>query len=273
MGLFRGLCGHAYGLDQPAYMGKRKRDMGKPVEIFVLNKKVRLLQPAQGFRTSLDSVMLAAACPAKDGDRVLDMGCGVGGAAFCLLWRVKDCFVTGIDNEQEYIDLANKNILLNNETERCEFGCKDIRAFTVSGPGQRFDHVICNPPYLDTGSHTRSPDKKRAAALGHEDEDMSVGDWIDAGFDLLKSGGSLTMIHRADMIDRIIHALGRKFGAVEIIPLWPHRDAAAKRIIVRARKDRRTPAALHPGLVLHGANGRYTKEADRILRGGKGLAV
>ena len=245
--------------------------MAKPVEIYVLDRQVRLLQPAQGFRTSLDSVMLAAACPAGPGDRVLDMGCGVGGAAFCLLHRVKDCFVTGIDNEPEYIDLAHKNIPLNNETERCEFGCKDIRAFTVSDKDARFDHVMCNPPYLDTGSHTRSPDKKRAAALGHEDAEMSVADWIDAGFELLKSGGSLTMIHRADMVDRIVQALGRKFGATEIIPLWPHKGEAAKRVIVRSRKDRKTPATLHAGLVLHDAKGKYTREAERILRGGKAI--
>ena len=85
--------------------------MTEPVEIRVLDKKVRLLQPAGGLRTSLDSVMLAAACQAGPGERILDMGCGVGGAAFCLLYRVKDCFITGIDNQQECIDLANKNAL------------------------------------------------------------------------------------------------------------------------------------------------------------------
>jgi len=245
--------------------------MAEPVQIYVLDKKVRLLQPAKGFRTSLDSVMLAAACQAGPGDRVLDMGCGVGGAAFCLLYRVKGCFITGIDNQQEYIDLANKNIPLNNETERCEFGCRDIRTFTVSGPKQRFDHVICNPPYLDSGQHTRSPDAGRAAALGHDDADMSVKDWIDAGFNLLKPGGSLTLIHRADALDRILQALGRRFGAVEVIPLWPHAGEAAKRIIVRARKDRKTPAVVHPGLVLHDAKGKYTAKADRILRGAKAI--
>jgi tRNA1(Val) A37 N6-methylase TrmN6 len=60
--------------------------------------------------------------------------------------------------------------------------------------------------------------------------------------------------------------LGRRFGAVEIIPLWPRQGEAAKRVIVRARKDRQTPCTLHPGLVLHEAGGSYTPETDGILR-------
>jgi tRNA1(Val) A37 N6-methylase TrmN6 len=100
---------------------------------------------------------------------------------------------------------------------------------------------------------------------------MSVKDWIDAGFHLLQPGGSLTMIHRADALDRIVQALGRRFGGVELIPLWPHAGEAAKRIIVRARKDRKTPATVHAGIVLHDAKGEYTQEADRILRGGEAI--
>ena len=236
--------------------------MEEPEEIFVLGKRVRLLQPPKGFRTSLDSVMLAAACPAKATDHVLDMGAGVGGASFCLFKRV-ECSVTGVELHPDYANLAQQNITLNEATNRVTFIQSDIRDFTAGHP---FDHVICNPPYFEAGGHTTSPDDLRAHALGHKDKDMSVKDWVDAGFKNLRSGGSITMIHQASMTDDIIQALGRRFGAVEIIPLWPRSGEAAKRVIVRARKDRQTPCTLHPGLVLHEAGGGYTPETDRILR-------
>lgn len=239
------------------------------VEIHVLDKKVRLLQPADGFRTSLDSVMLAAACPAEAGDRILDMGCGVGGASFCLLHRVPDCHLVGIDVQELCIDLANKNKSLNNNTERCEFICGDVCGYTVENPVARFDHVICNPPYMEAGAHTQSPHEGKALALGHGD--ASLQDWLDAGFRNLKSGGTFTIIHRADMTDKIILGLGKRFGAIEIIPLWPRQGDAAKRVIIRAIKDRKTPATLHPGLVLHEADGSYTEAAEVILRGEAGL--
>ena len=82
--------------------------MIKHEEIYVLDKRVRLLQPEKGFRTAIDSVMLAAACPARGGTRVLDMGCGVGAAAFCLLDRMPGAFVCGIEIQSQYIELAQK---------------------------------------------------------------------------------------------------------------------------------------------------------------------
>ncbi|MCM2344339.1 MAG: methyltransferase [Alphaproteobacteria bacterium] len=231
-------------------------------EIFVLNKRVRLLQPAGGFRTSLDSVMLAAACPARKDDHVLDMGAGVGGATFCLFMRI-DCAVTGIEIHPDYEELAQQNIVLNQAQDKVSFVQADIRRYKAEFA---FDHVICNPPYFEAGGHSKSPDPLRAQALGHQDEQMSVKDWVDAGFRNLRSGGSLTLIHQASMTDDIIQALGRRFGAVEIIPLWPRQGVAAKRIIIRARKDRQTPCTVHPGLVLHQGDSGYTPETEGILR-------
>lgn len=237
-------------------------------EIHVLDHKVRLFQAESGFRTSLDSVFVAAACPAKAGSRVLDLGAGVGGASFCLLWRVPECHVTGVEIQQSHADLATANIGLNKAEGRAEFVCADIRAYRNA---ERFDHVICNPPYLDAGTYTPSVSAERRAALGHEDEEVSISDWVDAGFHNLKSGGSITIIHRADYTDRIILALGRKFGAVEIFPLHPKAGEAAKRVIVRAVKDRRTPATLHSGVILHEDGGAYTRAADAILRDGAAI--
>lgn len=241
------------------------------VEIHVLDKQVRLLQPEKGFRTSLDTVLLAAACPAQTGQSVLDMGCGVGGVLFCLAHRVPGLALTGVELQEGYIALAQENSALNDADPVPSFIQSDIRDFSVDEPTQRFHHVVCNPPFLEAGHHVRAQDDGRAKALGHEDADMDVGGWVDAGFHNLKSGGSLTMIHRADAVDRIIQALGRRFGAVEIFPVYSRAGDAAKRVIVRAVKDRKTPATLHAGLVLHEADGSYTAEADKILREGKAI--
>jgi tRNA1(Val) A37 N6-methylase TrmN6 len=241
---------------------KMEKALKLPEEIHVLNHRVRLLQPSDGYRTSLDSVMLAAACPAQAGQSVLDLGCGVGGAGFCVLARVANTHLTGADIQQSHVELAVQNIALNHMEGRAAFITGDIRSLTV----KEFDHVICNPPYLDAGTHTPSPSVPKATALYHSDEDLSVKDWIDAGFRHLKNGGSFTIIHRADHTDKIIQSFGKKFGAVEIIPLQPREGDAAKRVIVRALKNRKTPARIHAGLVLHNADGSYTRAADAVLR-------
>lgn len=242
-------------------------------EITVLGQKVRLLQPAEGgFRTSLDSVILAAACPAKEGDHVLDLGCGVGGASFCLLHRVPTAKLTGIEWEQTYLDLAVKNAALNNAESKTHFIHSDIRDYKIDGTKPIYDHVMVNPPFSEAGDHMVSPDPIKAKALGHQDNDLTLEDWVDAAHHLVKSKGSFTIIYPTAGVDRIIRAMGKRFGAIEIIPLWPRLGSDSKRVIIRARKHRLTPSVIRAGIVLHEADGAYTAVAEDILRNAKSIS-
>lgn len=233
--------------------------------IYVLNKRLSLYQPEAGFRSSIDAVLLAAACRAQSGETLLDLGCGVGTAGLCVLARVAAVKLTGIDIQEDHTQLAKKNAAENS------FGCvnflkADVREFILreSSKNILFDHIICNPPYNDEKAYLPSPSQAKSLAMGHVEN--SLQDWIDCANRNLKSGGSFTIIHKADQIDKIIYAMESRFGALEIIPFWPRAGEPAKRVILRALKDRKTPAKLHAGLVLHLENGAYTPQAEEILR-------
>ncbi len=249
--------------------------MATTQEIYVLNKRLKLTHSAQGFKTSIDSVLLAAACPAKSGDYIVDLGCGVGGAGLSVLTRVTGVHLTGIEIQAEHAALARDNAAANGFEDQCDFIVSDVRDYHNENA---FHHVICNPPYLDAGAYLRSPSPENAIAMGHikrapcpqtEERDIKqddLRDWIDSAHDCLKSNGTLTMIHRADKIDKMIAALGKRFGAIEIIPLWPKTGEAAKRVVLRAIKHRKSPAHIHAGLVLHDENGAYSDATQQILR-------
>ena len=238
--------------------------------IYILDKRLKLRHLPNGFKTSMDSVLLASACIAKAGDKILDMGCGVGGAGFCLLRRVKGLNLTGVDIQVEQIDLARENAAANGFIDNSEFIAADIIDFKRE---KEFHHIIMNPPYLDGGKHLRSPHPEKATAMGHEVEMHSLKEWIDAAHFNLKSNGTLTIIHRADCVDMIIRDMGKRFGAIELIPLWPKTNVDAKRVIIRAVKDRRSPMVLHRGVTLHDADGGYTIEANKILKDMEGLLI
>ena len=246
--------------------------MGNDNLIYVLNKTLALHQSPQGFRTSMDSVMLAAACPAQEGTSVLDLGCGVGSAGLCVLKRVQNATLTGVDIQQDHIELAAKNAALNNMSDRAGFICGDVRNADLP----RADHVICNPPYMEAGAHISSPSESKARAMGHIEDDMTIQDWITCAHRHIKGQGSLTMIYDAGQSDMLIHALygkngGRRFGGVEIIPLFPRDGVPAKRVIIRAYKHKKSKATLYPGIIMHQENGDYTDAANKVLRGAEQL--
>ena len=241
-------------------------------EITLLGGRVRLLVTATGgFRPGLDAVLLAAACPAREGERVLDMGCGTFAAGLCLAARVKKVQLTGAEIVPEMADLARRNAALNEPIAPAKIVCTDILSTHSDLPTRGFGHVICNPPYLESGTYMASPDDLRAHAMGHRDDEGDLGAWIRAAHKVLISKGSLTLIHRADQMDHVIQALGRMFGDITIIPFWPHANEPARRVIVRAFKDRRGPLTLHPGVILHGPDEAWTPAAHAILADGAEL--
>ena len=96
--------------------------------------------------------------------------------------------------------------------------------------------------------------------------DVDLAAWIAACLVCLKQKGRLVLIHRADRLSDILAALHGKAGDARIIPIYPKAGTAARRVIVDAGKDRRSPDRLHPGLMLHEQNGSYTPDAEAVLR-------
>jgi tRNA1Val (adenine37-N6)-methyltransferase len=224
-----------------------------------LGGRLRVRQFTHGFRSGLDAVMLAASVPAGAGGSVLELGSGAGAASLCLAARAQGCTITGVEINGELVSLANDNAAANGMADRVRF----IQADAVRLPSElrmEFDHVFCNPPFHD-GEGDVSPDSLRAQAQ-HDTGDLPF--WLDAGVKRTASNGTFTVILRADRMKQALHALPD--SGLSVFPLWPKHDAPAKRVLIQLRRGTRAPLTLLPGLVLHQKDGRYTPEADAILR-------
>jgi tRNA1(Val) A37 N6-methylase TrmN6 len=237
----------------------------------LLGGRVRLRQPVAGYRAAIDPVLLAAAVPAREGDTVLDIGCGFGAATLCLAARVPGARITGIERERDLVRLAGDNILLNQMGGMVGAMVGDLlRPPRRLEPGT-FAHIMANPPYLEGAQATKPADPGRAAARVEGEADLAA--WVRFALTMVRGKGSITFIHRADRLEQLLGAFAGRAGEIVLFPLWPGLAKPARRIIVRARKGVATPTALLPGLILHEADGRYTPAADAVLRGGAALAL
>ena len=86
--------------------------MPEPVETgeTLLAGRVMLAASGRGLKPTTDTVALAAAVVAGKRDRVLDAGCGSGGAMLCLAARLPMCSVTGLELDPELACLARRNV-------------------------------------------------------------------------------------------------------------------------------------------------------------------
>src|SRR5581483_3612145 len=136
----------------------------------LLGGRVVFYQPAEGYRAAIDPVLLAAAVPARAGDRVLDLGAGAGAASLCLARRVPDCRVTGLEIDPGLISLARTNAAENGMGERLSFVVGNVAAPPKELRPDSFDAVMLNPPYRAEGSGTPSPDPAKQRANAEEGE-------------------------------------------------------------------------------------------------------
>ena len=226
----------------------------------LLGGRVRLLQPLSGYRAATDPVLLAAAVPARPGERVLDLGCGVGAAAFCLAARVPGLELHGLEIQPAYLALAAENAALNGVAITLHQG--DVAAPPRALRQLAFDQVMLNPPYHGEDA-TASPvgGRDRAHREGAGEGAASLGDWIATALARLKPKGWLTLIHRAERAPELLRLLDGPAGAIALKPLAARAGRDAGRVIIRARKGSKAPFRLLAPLVLH-AGSTHVRDAD-----------
>jgi tRNA1(Val) A37 N6-methylase TrmN6 len=234
-------------------------------EDLLLGGRLRLRQPAVGYRAGVDAALLAAACGARPGERVLEAGCGVGAALLAAAARRAEARFTGVEREPAALALAKENIALNGMDDRVSAIGGDVAAGFRGLGLPPFDAVMANPPFFDDPNALRGPHPAREGAyLAPE----GLAAWIDFLTKAVREGGTITLIHRADRLGDILGLLAAKAGSVRIRPVQPFGDQPAKRVLMRAIKTGKAPLVLLPALILHDrSEAKHTPAAEAILRG------
>jgi tRNA1(Val) A37 N6-methylase TrmN6 len=231
-----------------------------------LGGQLRLHQPRSGHRAGHDAMLLAAATPACPGHRVVEFGAGVGAAGLAVASRVAGIKLVLVEIDAALVALARENASAN--AIAAEAIVLDVAssasAFAAAGLGpDSVDVVLMNPPFNDAGRHRASPDK----ALAHVADASTLESWIHAARRILKSGGVLSLIWRADALAEVLAALDRGFGSLVILPVHGDAGKPAIRVLVRATKGGKAPTQVLAGLMLNDESALPNKRVQDILMG------
>ncbi len=240
----------------------------------LLDGRVRLLQPKNGYRAGMDAALLAAACDLASGERALEAGCGAGAVLFQAAARRPQASFVGVERDPQALELAEQNVVLNGLEARVKVRAGDVgRGFAAHGflePGEPpFDLAFANPPFFDDPKALRGPaPEKRGAWIA----DAGLDAWIRFLLKAVRDGGRVILIHRAERLADLLALLGGQAGSFQIRPIHPFADEPAKRVLVRSVKGGKAPLKLLPPLVLHDRSGaKHTPEAEAVFRGEKEL--
>ena len=222
----------------------------------LLGGRVLYRQPAEGFRSGIEPVLLAATVPARAGAHVLEAGTGAGAGLLCLNHRVAGIQATGVE--------LNPAIAAEN-ARRNGFAGIDIVIGDVASAAlpAAFDHAIANPPYHPPDGSV-SPDADRELAKrGSAD---LIETWIVRLSGALRRRGSLTLIVPAWLIPSCLTAMATSgCPCSAVFPLWPKPGRPAKLVLLRGIRNGLGPMRMLPGLVLHRADGAFTETAQSVL--------
>jgi len=235
----------------------------------VLGGRLRLRQPSKGHRVGHDAILLAAATPAFPGEHAVELGAGVGAAGLALAARIERLKVTLVEIDPALAQLAAENAKLNRLDDRVRALAADVAHGDLAA--ESADRVLMNPPFNDASRQNVSPDASRRLAHVAADDTLIV--WIAAAARLTRTGGTLTMVWRADGLARVLAALSAEFGGIAVLPVHPRAGAPAIRVLVRAEKGGRAPLALYPALCLNDENGKPSRAAEALLRDGETLVL
>ena len=168
-----------------------------------LNGKLSIIQSRQGYRFSVDALLLAGFVSIKREDFVVDLGAGCGIISLFLASEREVGFIVGLELQEELASQAKRNIVLNEFEDKIAIIQGDLRHLPVA-PG--FAHVVvCNPPYRQEKSGRINPDFSKAIAR-HELA-VSLDDIVAAGKTLLKPGGRLALIYPANRLTEILERM------------------------------------------------------------------
>jgi len=226
-----------------------------------------LLQPRQGYRFTLDPLLLCDFSAAGEETSIADLGTGCGVMALVLARMAAAAHITAFEQDAAAVELAQQNILLNGLGDRVAVLHEDVLQVRRHLPVSSCDLVVSNPPYRKQGRGRLNPHSGKLAAR-HETT-AGLADFLAAAKYLVKPSGRICMVHHPDRLaELMVEAAAQKLVVLRLRMVHGLPAAPAKVFLVELSKGRRSVnLQIMPPLLVRSDTENYTDEVTHILLG------
>ncbi len=226
-------------------------------------RDIKIYQSKTGYRFSVDSLLLYDFINLSRIYSIADLGAGSGIVGILLAKKYAEAKITLFEIQKNLVELAKKNIVLNNLKERMEVIQEDIREIPNLQKSFSFDLVVSNPPFRKLRSGLLSVEEEKAIAR-HEIK-ITLGDLIHVSSVILKSKGRLCLIYHPWRLSELIEIFKKnKIEPKRLRFIHSQKTSEAKMVLVEGVKDGRTGLKVEKPFFIYSEKGDYTQEMEKI---------
>jgi tRNA1Val (adenine37-N6)-methyltransferase len=228
------------------------------------NGKIKVLQPINGYRFSIDSVILTGFSHPPPGATVLDLGTGCGIIPLILGYRFPSLRLIGVELQDSLAQLANENIQRNGMVDRISILCQDFCNLSLNVFGKAVDYIITNPPYRPITSGRINPHSQKA--LARHELAMTLSQLLTTARNLLRIGGRFIMIYPSERLADVIFQMRQKeIEPKRLYTIFSKKNEPAKLVVIEGIRAARPGIQELSSFVIYSSNGEYTKEMDQMF--------
>jgi tRNA1(Val) A37 N6-methylase TrmN6 len=225
---------------------------------------LRLAQPRDGYRFSLDPLLLADFAGVRNDEKVIDLGTGCGVIPLVLARQFDTARFVGVELQEEMAALAARNVELNGLSGRVEIVADDVLSLRKRYPVSAFDRVLANPPFRKSGSGRVSP--RAGRDLARHESTAGLADFLAAAKYLVRPGGEISLVYHVSRLPELLsEAMGLKLAAARLRMVHGDERTGARMVLIKLTKGRRCDLEVLPPLLVYGRDGSYSEEIKAIL--------
>ncbi len=214
------------------------------------------------FKPSTDTFLLGGFAQVRQGERVCDLGAGIGLLGLLLLAREATLRVTNVDVSERACAMARQTAAVNGLEERVTVLCADLRRREQLPEANSFDLCTANPPYFPSAAGRVAAGQR---GIARAELTCTFDELCTAAAYLLRSGGRFSVVHRAERTAELLETLRRhRLEPKELRFVQKDGVTPPRLVLLTCRRDGGTGLTVHTPLLLQNDDGSDSDELRRI---------